>query len=182
MFVIGLLGYWDIMKKKKTNMQQIMIKDCRIINKPIKNYSKILKRCEKNVKSFPQIKSNSKWTRQLKIETKCGQPWVQSQFRVNRNSLHLFLPSHFFLQLSGSSGGGLTSCVIFVTLLHYFTLTNFFWMLVEGTWTIITQPQVRLKLAINSRPHVFPSFLIASALVHGVVSKVRFNSLRLCQS
>uniref|UniRef100_A0A182FFC8 G-protein coupled receptors family 2 profile 2 domain-containing protein n=1 Tax=Anopheles albimanus TaxID=7167 RepID=A0A182FFC8_ANOAL len=41
------------------------------------------------------------------------------------------------LQLTSGSNSGMTSCVIFVTLLHYFTLTNFFWMLVEATVMLV---------------------------------------------
>lgn len=32
---------------------------------------------------------------------------------------------------------GLTGCIVLVILFHYFSLTNFFWMLVEGKSKII---------------------------------------------
>lgn len=38
----------------------------------------------------------------------------------------------FCLQISVRSG--LSSCIALVTLFHFFTLTNFFWMLVEGLY------------------------------------------------
>lgn len=35
---------------------------------------------------------------------------------------------------------GLTGCIVLVILFHYFSLTNFFWMLVEGKSTIKEKP------------------------------------------
>ncbi|EDW02682.1 diuretic hormone receptor [Drosophila grimshawi] len=65
------------------------------------------------------------------------------ELRCLRNTIHAnlfftYIMSAFFwillLSVQISIRSGLSSCIALVTLFHFFTLTNFFWMLVEGLY------------------------------------------------
>lgn len=41
-----------------------------------------------------------------------------------------------------SAQPGLTECIVLLTLLHYFNLTNFFWMMVEGIYCKYNETEI----------------------------------------
>ncbi|GAB0096162.1 diuretic hormone receptor [Sergentomyia squamirostris] len=106
--------------------------------------------------------------------------------RCLRNTIHANLFTSYImsallwmltlsLQIS-SPRQGLTECILLVTIFHYFSLTNFFWMLVEGfyLYVLVIESFSRDRLKFNAyaaigwgAPAIFVSLW---AMAKGIVS------------
>lgn len=106
----------------------------------------------------------------------------------------IFLFSIFFYQINecfdclwqarpGVTGNG---CIVLVILLHYFTLTNFCWMLVEGKWILVgnrnktTKKNSKKQKKINfSHFFCWFSIFVRTLSVHSCGGNIfrRYNSI-----
>ncbi|CRL06924.1 CLUMA_CG019599, isoform A [Clunio marinus] len=66
------------------------------------------------------------------------------------------------LSFQMSSSAGLIECMVLLTLLHFFNLTNFFWMMVEGLYLYL------LVVETFSRIEVINKFVIYAVIGYGV--------------
>ncbi|XP_059620358.1 diuretic hormone receptor [Phlebotomus argentipes] len=106
--------------------------------------------------------------------------------RCLRNTIHANLFTSYImsallwmltlsLQIS-SPQQGLTECIFLVTIFHYFSLTNFFWMLVEGfyLYVLVIESFSRDRLKFNAYAAIgwgAPAlFVITWAVVKGIAS------------
>lgn len=67
------------------------------------------------------------------LHSYCHLPTIQcARLKMGKKSLNVNPYVSGTLQMEGRQGRA--ECVVLVTFFHYFSLTNFFWMLVEGSY------------------------------------------------